>query len=279
MTKRYRQFDELVVSDFEVDKWHHPVHNHTYYELIYIVKGEGKHCLNGKSFPYEPGDLYLLGPEDTHSFKLESRTRFIFFKFQNQYVTKQLDMPKPDAWGKELEQLLHHPRRKTGNLLTNKADREMVYAILQMIVHEYKSIGKASEEIISQLFSVIVLMIKRGNNTSYSVLNWEKRPGKMEEILDFIDVNIQNPKKLSLQHLADMFHYSPNYFGIFFKKQMDTTLRDYVNSYRMKLLEQRLKFSQDGLKQIASDFGFVDESHFTKFFSKHNGDTPSRYRG
>ena len=44
--KRLQQFEPFTVSDFELDEYPLPRHNHTYYEIIYIYHGSGRHCLN-----------------------------------------------------------------------------------------------------------------------------------------------------------------------------------------------------------------------------------------
>jgi quercetin dioxygenase-like cupin family protein len=64
--KKLNQFESLLLDEFEEDKFHLPVHGHTYYELIYIVKGSGIHHLNQNLLGYKAGDLFALSPDDEH---------------------------------------------------------------------------------------------------------------------------------------------------------------------------------------------------------------------
>jgi len=57
--KRYRQFQPVIISSFEVKKWPHPVHNHNHYELIYIKKGSGNHYLNKEIITYTQGNAFI----------------------------------------------------------------------------------------------------------------------------------------------------------------------------------------------------------------------------
>ena len=48
-------------------------HWHTYYEMELVVRGKGKHIINGTSYPFEAGDAFFLTPSDFHEFKLEEQ--------------------------------------------------------------------------------------------------------------------------------------------------------------------------------------------------------------
>ncbi|MEK6477442.1 AraC family transcriptional regulator [Catalinimonas sp. 4WD22] len=276
--KRYKQFDSLQVHDFEVDKWSHPLHNHNHFELIFIVSGKGTHHLNGVESTYAPGHLFLLGPEDAHKFKVVDRTRFIYFKFTKSYLHHHHDLPVPELWNRDLDQLLYSPERKKGNLLSSASDQTLIKSLLLIIVEEYHQKNVLNQKIIFQLFSVVMLIIKR-NSQAYTLQKpAQPATGIAEEIMGYVEMNIYDPKKLTLKNLADHFHYSPNYIGMLFKEKVGTTLRDYVSHYRYKLIEQRLKYSQTGMKQIASEFGFVDESHLHKFIKSKAGKSMSELR-
>nr|WP_286670454.1 helix-turn-helix transcriptional regulator [Fodinibius salsisoli] len=78
--------------------------------------------------------------------------------------------------------------------------------------------------------------------------------------------------------MANQFYLSQNYIGSYFKRNVGTTLSDYIGEYRYKLIEQRLRYSQDSINEIAMDFGFFDASHLNKFFKKYSGESPTDYR-
>ena len=61
---KLNQFESLLLDEFEEEKFHLPVHSHTYYELIYIVKGKGIHHINDNRLAYKTGDLFALSPDD-----------------------------------------------------------------------------------------------------------------------------------------------------------------------------------------------------------------------
>jgi AraC-like DNA-binding protein len=56
------------------------------------------------------------------------------------------------------------------------------------------------------------------------------------------------------------------------------TLRDYVNQYKLHIMENRLQYSSLSIKEISDELGFTDLSHFNKFFKSHKGMSPSAFR-
>ncbi|MDZ4329797.1 MAG: AraC family ligand binding domain-containing protein, partial [Flavobacterium sp.] len=82
---KLNQFETLVIDEFEEDKFHLPTHSHTYYEIIYIVKGNGIHHLNNNLLSYKTGDLFVISPDDEHYFDIKKSTRFVFIKFTDNY--------------------------------------------------------------------------------------------------------------------------------------------------------------------------------------------------
>jgi quercetin dioxygenase-like cupin family protein len=61
--KRYILHTSFNIYHFEATQWEHSVHKHTYFEIIFILKGQGRHNLNGNSFDYSEGDVFLVGPK------------------------------------------------------------------------------------------------------------------------------------------------------------------------------------------------------------------------
>lgn len=84
--RRYLQYEPFNMNCFEAEEWQHPVHKHNHFEMIFIRSGEGQHVINNNMFAYAPGDVFLLGPEDYHYFKISTSTQFCFIRFMEVFV-------------------------------------------------------------------------------------------------------------------------------------------------------------------------------------------------
>lgn len=275
--KRYVQFEPFKISDFETKVWNHPRHRHNHFEVICIMHGNGRHIINEHALSYQRGDLFLLRPDDYHQFQVVDKTRFIYFKFTKLYLSMDHNLQIPEHWNRKIDLLLMHSGTNYGSLLEDSHDAELVRKVMAMISKEYQRSSNQSREVIFQLFSVILTLI-RCNRSSLTPKDNKQAASKMEPMLDYIDQHIYAPSQLATQKMADEFYVSPHYLGSYFKRNVGQSLSGYISNYRFKLIEQRLRYSEDLLKEIAADFGFFDASHLNKFFKKHAGINPSDYR-
>ncbi|WP_053970363.1 AraC family transcriptional regulator [Mangrovimonas sp. ST2L15] len=268
--ERYKQFDRLVINDFVAEVWQHPLHNHNHYEFIFIVEGKGMHHINKRLLPYRKGSMYLLGPEDEHEFMIDEKTRFVYFKFTKLYLDT---FKNEDAseWNQDIDSIISLKASKTGDLLKSDDDIEMITLLLNLIVKEYQKNEVLSKKIVFQLFKSIMLVIKRNKHSCGTKMITSENAETTEDLLEYIELNIYNPKMLTQKQIAAHFHYSPNYIGTFFKEKVGTSLKNYIQQYRFNLLEQRLKHGQSSTKQLALEFGFTDESHLHKFVKIQSG--------
>lgn len=97
-----------------------------------------------------------------------------------------------------------------------------------------------------------------------------------DRIAEFIGENYQ--KELSLEMLAEEFHFSKNHIINLFKKEYKTTPFEYIRNYRLKKAEWLLEVTPKTAEQIAMECGFQDYSCFYKAFRCRNGLSPNEWR-
>ncbi|MDQ4139958.1 MAG: AraC family ligand binding domain-containing protein, partial [Bacteroidota bacterium] len=100
--KRYIQYEPFNIYLFTASEWQHPVHKHSYFEIIFIRSGQGKHYINGNTYSYSAGDVFLLGPEDYHSFQIGEKTTFCYLRFTEAFV-KDSALPQSPIWSRTIK--------------------------------------------------------------------------------------------------------------------------------------------------------------------------------
>ena len=63
-----------------------------------------------------------------------------------------------------------------------------------------------------------------------------------------------------------------------FRAAYESSPHDYIRQLRVRMSCSALVFSQKSLAQVATEFGFADQSHFTKEFRRLMNETPRTYR-
>ncbi len=92
------------------------------------------------------------------------------------------------------------------------------------------------------------------------------------DILEYIDNNISN--KITIDDLENKFFYNRYYIMKLFKKEMNITLINYINSIRIYSSIALIKETNNSLLNIAFKCGFYSIEYFSEIFKKIIGINP-----
>lgn len=261
------EFGELLADKYTVRE-----HKNTYFEMIFILEGRGKQIINKHQLPYSPNKLFLIFPQDTHGFEIEETTRFFFLRFHESYLKAQ-----PKEWLQKLEYIFHNHNHLPGCILKNIEDKPLIRALAEALLREqqHTSIGYR-QEVIQQLLNTIITI--SASNIALLQTSSTYHPAQPLSLLGYVHQNIYTPEALRIEKLALSFNLSPNYVSDYFKRQTGDNLQNYINAYRIELIEARLLHTSYRLKEIAIEFGLSDVSHLNKLFKKYKGINPTEFR-
>lgn len=85
-------------------------------------------------------------------------------------------------------------------------------------------------------------------------------------------------KRLTVEDLADQAGLSPRQLHRKFRDVFGLSVQDFLIKTRIQAASDALLHSDLSIAQIATEFGFCDQSAFTQLFRKHTGMTPLRFR-
>ncbi|SFC38549.1 AraC-type DNA-binding protein [Flexibacter flexilis DSM 6793] len=250
-------------------------HQHHFFELIYIIEGTGLHHINKNAFNYHAGHLFLITPEDIHSFDIQAPTTFFYLRFNNIYL-KEGGLSLEGI--RHLEFILQNANHQPSCILKNQPDKALVKPIVEAIVREQENAKMYNRELIEHLINTLIVVVVRNISMFQRLDVSEQTEQKAIDILHYIQTNIYTPDKLKASHLSQQFNLSNHYLGRYFKAHTGETMQEYINHYRTKLIEHRLKHSDKRISEIVQEFNFTDESHLNKFFKKQLGYSPRDYR-
>ena len=277
--RRYLQYEPFDIYLFQTDEWQHPVHTHSYFEIIFIRSGRGRHCINGNTFAYSAGDVFLLGPADYHYFEIQETTAFCYIRFTEAFIKDQTQT-KSSNWQRTIDFLLNTPYQAGGSIVTEKAEQEKLEHLLTVLLLEYSCREADSYELIMNgIMKAILGMLARNLvQQQPTSLVEAKKPQLIQDILLYIRQYILQPDLLRLEQLSARFNFSPGYLSVYFKKETGESLQGYILKYKLKQIQNRLLFSDLSISQITHEFGFTDASHLNKLFKKYYGVGPQAFR-
>ncbi|MEO7336257.1 MAG: DNA-binding response regulator [Caldimonas sp.] len=101
-------------------------------------------------------------------------------------------------------------------------------------------------------------------------------PTALRRVRTHIDEHLAEP--LALDSLAALTQVSASHFARAFRQSVGMAPHRYINLRRIEAASARIRASDTPLAEIARGTGFVDQSHFTRVFAAHCGETPSAFR-
>jgi len=246
-------------------------HKNTYFEMVFILEGSGVQIINEHELPYDSDKLFLVFPQDSHSFRIGLTTRFFFIRFNESYLKTQ-----HREWVQKLEYIFYNHDHLPGCILKTVTDKPMVRALAEALLREQQNGGPHHQEVIQQLLNTVISIAAR--NIASVQTAYPYQPSHPLSMLGYVHQNIKRPEALKIEELASYFHLSPNYVGEYFKKETGESLQKYIRSYRLHMIEAALIHTNKRISEITLDFGFTDTSHLNKIFHQEYGVSPTTFR-
>lgn len=255
-------------------------HQHSFFEMVYVYEGTGQFYVKEsdckvEEVTYHTHSLFLIPPETTHRFMIDTHSEYVFIRFVLHYVE--------DYIGKYMAEIFRDPSR-SAEISLNESDKKMTSLLFDFIKREEVSRQMGTNYLQQQWLNSILVLVARNivhetkdNRLSakYLTIN-ETNPAVY--MLQYIQQHIHQPELLRAENLSKTFHLSPDYIGIYFKRNYQETLQQYIGRNRLKMVENLLLNSSMTVKEIAYKMGYTDSCYLVKSFQKVYGMSPLKYR-
>ena len=271
--------------EFYVFRWggNTEVHSHDFFELVFVESGTGMHKIKNKKFNVEPGDVFIINPDEVHYYYNSVNLKIVNILIKPSLLKKEFPSLKmvDGFWGLFLiEPFFREEVKFSHRLKLGPEQIKEIEMLLEEIILEterkspgYKIISKAKLlEFIVKLCRFYTEYQKR-KKIHIDIL---RKRDTVFNVLKFIAENYL--KKMSLSDLAEIMHLEPTYFCRVFKKKTGKTPVEYVTEYRINKACDYLVNSNIGITDIAFEVGFNDSSYFAKKFHDIKGLTPQQFR-
>lgn len=261
--------ENFSVSIVALENWKKRGKSSNFFELVYILEGEGEQYVNGSTHSYKAEDIFLLPSVSCNGYLIEKPTRFLFIRFTSNYFsTNSSGSVNYSDWFNRLNFIIGNYDQGAGELITNATDKVHIISLLNLIVSEDYSDNSCSVFLVQNLLVSILVIISR--NIEQQLFHGQSFPEKrFVNMLHFIHYNLLDQEKVSVEGIAARFHISETYFSEYFKRNAKENFRDYVLRSKLKIAEARATLTRSSFKEIANELGFTDSSHLNKMMKKY----------
>lgn len=272
--KAYKN-DGILVSRFgyyaQQHQHLHSAHRHTFYHLVFFTAGTGKQQIDFKKFDVKPGLIYFMIPGQVHSWDFETEPEGYIINFSSNYLSSFL--LKPDYLEK-FSFFNGQPDHQVIELQVNI--QEKVSLILEDILKEGQTELPIDDDLVKTLLVRLFIEVSR---TASDVQNVNSNSYNHTLLRSFQNLIEKNYAQLRLpKQYAALLYITPNHLNALCNDFLGISAGTLIRE-RVILEAKRLLINLDLMvAEIAEKLNFDDHSYFIKFFKKHEGITPEKFR-
>jgi transcriptional regulator, araC family len=243
-----------------------------FYKIFYILDGHGSMLINNKSYPFSPGFVGLIHPNDLTTFHLSEEIGLYNILFRRTFIADWLDGlhninhffnifdPFPDL---SINHDLLHLLDANRNIL----------AQIRKMEQEFLSQDVNSEYLLRLQLLELLIQFARLSSRSYA----KKRHAELAGlIMDHLRAHLSEP--VSMKQLAKLVGLSTGYLHTLFRQQTGCTIGKTLLSLRIREAKRMLRETSIPVERICYRCGFSDLSNFYKQFRLETGTVPGAWR-
>lgn len=259
-----------------------PNHCHSFFELEYLLEGDGESFINGERIPTKAHCLLVKPPLCMHGYHGNGKSSNMILQFGYNFLNKcastfhQSSLLAPtgklykhclinvDACS-ILETLLAQLVDLSPTFITplSSAERRIHYCPLYEWKLDYLTLG------------VLTFLLENGYLTITQNACIFSDVAQLQTVLNHL---IKYPEeRLELNEAAKLAGMSYSYFSRTFKKIIGRSYVDYCNMNKIRRAEELLEARTLSVTEVAMSLGFGTTSYFNRIFRQYNGITPTQY--
>jgi len=255
-----------------------PVFRTNYYSFIFIKDGKGNYTTDEHTFEYGPQTIYFTNPGHLKAFE--------FYELNDAYlITLSEEFLKTNVHKDIFLEFPFLLAETVPPQALNRENFEEIEVLYKQILKEYKGDSKFKYKLIGNLFVVLLLKIKESFWFDYYPLEEGSRSSQIVKTFkesleshyrDLADGKVQSI--LQPQDYAAIQNLSANYLGEVIKSKTGKSISSWIAEKSVSQAKALLKNLGISIKEIGHQLGYSEAAHFTNFFKKNTGTSPSKYR-
>ncbi|MEH7180342.1 AraC family transcriptional regulator [Neobacillus vireti] len=253
-------------------------HTHFYYEVFIFHNGNCKYLIDNKIYDLLPGDIIVMDGSKLHKPSIIGDK----WRYERSIVQFSPEWIEPLVKFLNSEYLLD-PFRKKHYTLYRTNNGLLLSVLLELVIkmEDLLKLPNPLEEETELKIILVELLLTIQKLIDYKMTETENLLDEQNEYVQQIATYVQDHynQKFHLDHIAKELNISKSYLVHLFKEQTGYTIMEYVMQYRLTQSLHLLKmYPNETIKELCNQCGFESEAHFSRFFKKNLGESPSAYR-
>ncbi len=241
-----------------------PEHYQSFYELTFVVSGQGCCATDGVAMELTPNSIYLSRPGEYHSIfsNSENSLRFMCIAFT---VTS----PKIQA---VMDTIFRHYGPKDNRIVQCGES----FACMRAILNTFRYADDFCDAIMDLELQKILYLIARTVLGTQPKKQLREINSTVFNLISYIDIHFLQIR--SVQELAEEFGYDYQYMTKLFKKALGVTIGEYIKTKKLDYGKLLLTRHHRSVAETAEILGYSLPNNFTRAFQAKFGESPRAFR-
>lgn len=252
------------------------LHEHDFFEINYVLSGGYVQQLEDRSVELRQGDLCILAPQVRHGIAVfdDSVVLNILIRHSTFLDIFLHAIREKTKLARFFSSNLYGRRRLRYALLHAGRDERIRGYVLDMCMEQARE-DAYSDRIICSLLTIFFNELLRRHGDSIEIPEMRAVDERAGEMLDYA---AEHCAEITLQGLAERFHYSRQYCARLIRDAAGCSFTELVGNARLRRAERLLAETGLSVADIGERLGYQNPETFIRAFKRGRGCTPARYR-
>jgi AraC-like DNA-binding protein len=262
----YHQFEIHTIEDFLIETANGNQLSlfEDYYSIIWIEKGTGKITIDLEKMKTEENTVYYIKPGQVLVLEIDSDSKGFIICFDREFF---------ELCEKRTSELINTPLFSNYiNVPVFKINKEtsiFMKSVVAEMLQEFKNYFDLRQEILKGLLKIFIIYLSRQFENEIQNSYQSRRMELAKGFFSLLDKHFAT-KKL-VKEYAEILSVTPNYLNDIIKEITGFTAGYHIQNRIILEAKRRAIFEGYSLKEIAYNLGFLDPSHFSKYFKNSSG--------
>lgn len=252
------------------------LHTHTFFEVIYVLKGTCQHCVASEEHLLLEGDLCLISPSVTHSIYADGNSIVLNILIRRSNIEDIFFHVLRDhnLISDFLANSIYIQNYATYLTFHTHGDEDLKKQILEMYLEQFDE-DSYSDRIISSMLIIFFARLVRKYKRTAKLSDPHATSEPAARLLHLI---LEQYATITLKEMASLLNYSIPYCSRYIKEVTGCSFQQLLKKIRFQKAESYLRNTSYSVYKISELLGYENPENFMRAFKREYGISPSQYR-
>ncbi|MCP1110441.1 helix-turn-helix transcriptional regulator [Ohessyouella blattaphilus] len=255
-----------------------PLHNHDFYELVYVYKGQALQMMRDQHISLHQGDIVLMDPNTVHAIHVENETDCVINLLIKKEVLNEsvlLFLKQNPLVSRFMVDYIYGLKKDDNYIFFPSCEEKAINRLLVKLIEELSMQDAHFESMISTCLIALFNELSRNAKEMNALKNRNEVDTVMNSVIAYIRDNLNT---VTLKKVANEFHYSTSYISRLVYLYTGKRYVEVVHEMKLERAKQYIEIGELSIGRVAEMVGFNDASYLHRVFKKRYGLSPATYK-